>query len=497
MSTNLSAARSIIDSIRGLGVSDFCLCSGSRNAPLLAVLASIPDVRLHTFVDERGAAFFAVGAARRLNRPVCVVTTSGTAVAELLPAAIEAWYSGTPVILLTADRPARYRGTGAPQSIEQESIFGGYAARSVETWNGASPLHLNIEFDEPLIDEGVGVPAEGAQAGVSGPHQFRQTSASRSQVPASAIPFRRPLVLIGCLREDHRDRVLRFATKLNAPVYAEPLSGLREERGLHPLLIRNERTLARGSFDGVLRIGDIPTLRFWRDLEEKNPLPVISFSRLPFAGLTRGEVHPIEALPDASARDLDGSLLRADAQMHDRWQAILDDEPLSELAMFRAMSLRFPNGSRVYLGNSLPIREWDLAATREPRGFRYGANRGANGIDGQLSTFFGWCEEGADNVAVVGDLTALYDLNAPWIVPQLTASFRVVIVNNDGGRIFERVPSLRTLSDEVRNRVIENSHGLRFDSWSAMFGIEDRVEELRPDLEASRRVWKRYDELWS
>ncbi|MEO6260710.1 MAG: thiamine pyrophosphate-binding protein [Thermoanaerobaculia bacterium] len=497
MSSNLSAARSVIDSIRALGVSDFCVCSGSRNAPLLAVLATIPDVRLHTFVDERGAAFFAVGAARRLNRPVCVVTTSGTAVAELLPAAIEAWYSGTPLILLTADRPARYRGTGAPQSIEQESIFGGYAARSVETWNGASPLHLNIEFDEPLIDDAVGIKDEETQTGGSGPYQFRQRVAASQDSSPVVIDFRRPLVLLGGLRDAHRDRVLRFATKLNAPVYAEPLSGLREEPELQPLLIRNERTLARGSFDGVLRIGDIPTLRFWRDLEEKNPLPIISFSRLPFAGLTRGEVHPIEALPDASARDLDGALLREDAQMHDRWQTILEGEPHSELAMFREMSLRFSNGSRVYLGNSLPIREWDLAATREPRGFHYGANRGANGIDGQLSTFFGWCQEGADNVAVVGDLTALYDLNAPWIVPQLGASFRIVIVNNDGGRIFERVPSLRALSDEVRNRVIENSHGLRFHSWSAMFGIEDRVEELRPDLEASRRVWKRYDELWS
>jgi len=144
--TNLEIARRIIDGVRALGVADFCVCSGSRNAPLIAVID-----RAYSFVDERSAAFFAVGRARRDDRPVAVITTSGTAAAELLPAAIEAYYSGTPIVLITADRPARYRGTGAPQSIEQESLFGVYAARSIETWNRRMPLHINVEFDEPLL----------------------------------------------------------------------------------------------------------------------------------------------------------------------------------------------------------------------------------------------------------------------------------------------------------------------------------------------------------
>lgn len=146
--TNLERARQILDEVRALGVADFCVCSGSRNAPMIAALG---DTRCITFVDERSAGFFAVGRARRDGRPCAVVTTSGTAVAELLPAAIEAFYSGTPIVLLTADRPGRYRGTGAPQSIDQETIFGPYAARSIETWDRRSALHLNVEFDEPLL----------------------------------------------------------------------------------------------------------------------------------------------------------------------------------------------------------------------------------------------------------------------------------------------------------------------------------------------------------
>lgn len=144
--SNVELARRLIDVVRGFGVVDFCVCSGSRNAPLIAAVD-----RAYSFIDERSAGFFALGRAKRDERPVAVITTSGTAAAELLPAAIEAYYSGVPLVLITADRPARYRGTGAPQAIEQSSIFGVYAERSLRDWNRRMPLHINVEFDEPLL----------------------------------------------------------------------------------------------------------------------------------------------------------------------------------------------------------------------------------------------------------------------------------------------------------------------------------------------------------
>jgi len=149
--TNLAAARAIIERVRGVGVTDFCVCGGSRNAPLLAVLAELANV--FSFVDERASAYFALGRVKRDGKPVAVITTSGTAAAELLPATIEAYYSGAPLVLITADRPARFRGTGAPQSIEQPGLFGVYAASDFNGWNQRAPLHINVEFDEPLIDE--------------------------------------------------------------------------------------------------------------------------------------------------------------------------------------------------------------------------------------------------------------------------------------------------------------------------------------------------------
>jgi 2-succinyl-5-enolpyruvyl-6-hydroxy-3-cyclohexene-1-carboxylate synthase len=484
--TNIAEARRVIEQACSLGATDFCVCAGSRNAPLLAVLGA-SNLRVFSFVDERAAAFFALGRAKLTGRPAAVVTTSGTAVAELLPATIEAHYSGTPLILITADRPARYRGTGAPQSIEQEEIFGVYARGSV--------THINVEFDEPLIDEEVawerGRPARSSRDGCPG--------STAGETPA--LPGSRPIVLLGGLDASDRSAVRTFATRLNAPIYAEPLSGLREDPTLaHLVITAGERMIGRGDFDSVIRIGNVPTLRFWRDLDESRAhLPLISFSALPFTGCSRGDVHPLEALPsEITPRDRDEAFFADDRERTAAIARILDDEPQSELAMFRALSQSIPQNARVYLGNSLPIREWDLAAARDPRTFEIAANRGANGIDGQLSTFFGQCDPSRPNVCVVGDLTAIYDGNAPWIVPQLDAAidWRIVIVNNGGGRIFSRVPSLRNLDASMRERIIENAHAIRFDQWAAMWGIEDRVTELRPDADASRRAWARYDALW-
>jgi 2-succinyl-5-enolpyruvyl-6-hydroxy-3-cyclohexene-1-carboxylate synthase len=318
----------------------------------------------------------------------------------------------------------------------------------------------------------------------------------------------RPLVLIGGLAPDDRDRVREFALRLNAPVYAEPLSGLREDADLAALHLCNERLLGRAGFTGVIRIGNVPTLRFWRDLDEKfSGVTVVSYSALPFRGLSRGDVHALEELPrSVSPVDRDEDLFARDGDLAERLDRILDVEPESELALVRALSRDLPHGARIYLGNSLPIREWDLVATRQERGFTLEANRGANGIDGQLSTFLGWCSPSAPNVAIAGDLTALYDLNAPWILPQLDSDieFQVYIINNGGGRIFSRVPSLRSLSEDVRERLIENSHSLSFEHWAAMWSLAYNnrdagraVIEIVPDPDASRRVWNRFDELWS
>jgi 2-succinyl-5-enolpyruvyl-6-hydroxy-3-cyclohexene-1-carboxylate synthase len=503
---NVQLARRLIAELRAHGVEELCVCAGSRNSPLLYVLGQ-SDLRLYSFFDERSAAFFALGRIKLTAKPVAVVTTSGTAVAELLPATIEAYYSALPLILVTADRPARFRGTGAPQSIEQVGIFGVYAETALETWTRTKPLHLNVEFDEPLIEQSPSPSVSLCLCGESprafnhgeppgdSPQRHRGTEGDGDvNLPRGA----RPLVILGGLSANHRPKVKRFVQALHAPVYAEALSGLREDPDLS-LITSGERMLPRGNFDSVVRIGNVPTVRYWRDLETSD-VPVIHFSDLPFAGMTRGAMHTIDELPERVepvARD--DAFFEEDRAQAERLSALLLAEGESELAIFRQLSRELADGARIYLGNSLPIREWDLAATRRPRGYEHEANRGANGIDGQLSTFFGQCDPARENVCIVGDLTALYDLNAPWIVPQLDPAlrWRIVVINNGGGRIFSRVSSLRNVDRAMRERIIENVHGVHFASWADMWKIADRVTELVPDEEASRRVWERYDALWA
>ncbi|HYM60198.1 MAG TPA: 2-succinyl-5-enolpyruvyl-6-hydroxy-3-cyclohexene-1-carboxylic-acid synthase [Thermoanaerobaculia bacterium] len=534
---NVLAATHILRLAYDAGVRCVCVCAGSRNSPLLASLGGTRGVQIFSFADERGAAFFALGWSKRAGAPVAVITTSGTAVAEMLPAAIEAFYSGIPLMLITADRPARYRGSGAPQAIEQRGIFGPYAEPCIDLdvdaalalaaleWTQRRPLHINIAFDEPLIDG----PVPDLLISEALPQNQRLPA-----VPADVEPlrraletWRRPLVLLGGLTSRDRDAVRTFARQLGAPVYAEPLSGLRDDPAIAQILVRSgERMLARGGFDGVVRIGGVPALRFWRDLDEtRYELPVVSVSPLPFPGLApstsdvqrhviQGEISAILSAIEVPPRGRDDGFHDEDAAMAKRFAAILDDEPRSELAMVRALSRAIPRGSHIFLGNSLPIREWDLAAVREPRDFAFAANRGANGIDGEISTFFGLCDPNAANVCLAGDLTALYDLGAPWIVRQLDerVRFTIAVLNNGGGRIFSRVASLRALPAAVREGIIENSHALRFEGWASMWGLSyaaletvpdplpagDRgVLELLPDVAASKRVWDRYDAMWS
>jgi 2-succinyl-5-enolpyruvyl-6-hydroxy-3-cyclohexene-1-carboxylate synthase len=521
--TNLARASALLGAISSAGCREVVVCGGSRNAPLLAALAAREDFRVWNFFEERSAAFFAVGRIRATGDPVAVVTTSGTAAAELLPAAIEAHYSGDPLVLVTADRPPRHRGTGAPQAIEQAGLFGAYVEASVDLapggeigricWSGTRPIHLNIGFDEPLLD-GDPAPAEGPPMDIERV-ALPDPEGAALEISSFLERASRPLILVGGLPEREREACRNFAILVGAPLYAEPLSGLREDPLLESLTLRSgEAILRRGGFDAVLRVGSVPAVRYWRDLDETlTSTPALSASSLPFSGLGRGahlrcDLAATLPLVRVAPRP-DREIHRLDRVLAGRLRELFAKEKRSEPAIVRALSEWIPEGSLVYLGNSLPIREWDLFATRR-RTFAYAANRGANGIDGQISTFLGMASETRENWCVVGDLTALYDLSSPWVLAQMpeSAPIRIVVVNNGGGRIFSRVPSLRAVPAAERERLFENPHAIGFDQWAAMWDLDHfnrirprrplssrSVIELRPEAEATSRFLERYDAL--
>jgi len=514
------------------GVTEFCVCPGARNSPLIDLLLRLPEItRLH-FFEERSAAFFALGRIKSTDHPVAIITTSGTAAGELLPATMEAYYSALPLVLLTADRPRRFRGSGAPQTAEQVGIFGIYAERcldvaageefSLSDWSRTKPLHLNVCFEEPLIDNSAEAAVQDFSSRLLSKTvaESKKTAAAQDMRSNELARFlettRRPLVLVGALHREDRDEVRRFLTAYGAPTYLEAHSGLREDRALTRFRVHGsdgvlERARKNGyEIDGVLRIGGVPTLRLWRDLESLNgKIPVCSVSREPFSGLSWAKVTaaaPSLVLQGVTPATTHGAsdFLATDHAFQERLRALFHQEPLSEPGLFHALSRAIPAGARIFIGNSLPIREWDLAATYAARDYEVAASRGLNGIDGQVSTFYGFSEPGKENWGILGDLTTLYDLPGPWALSQVSDEIRtsLVVINNSGGKIFSRM---------FGPKEFQNPHNLGFEAWAKLWrlsyeqwqtipdtGLETRshrIIELLPDDAATQRFWKAYAAL--
>lgn len=552
ISVNIPLTEFVLAQLTMNGVEEFCVCPGKRNAPFVEALTRTDAARqegrkVYFFYEERCAAFFALGRIRVTGRPVAVVTTSGTAVGELLPATMEAYYSGLPLVLLTADRPRSYRGSGAPQAAEQLGIFGVYSDTTLDlegtdrefkplSWE--RPAHINVCFDEPLIDgewSGKWNDGEwntGKCAGDSGvcsssissfPVQFDPVQSEGLEEFTSTV--KAPLILVGMLRAEEREAVAQFLLRTQAPVYLEAISGLREDSRIKSFQVflpdRILELAAKSDYpvDGVIRIGGVPTLRLWRDLEDKlSALPVLGISRLPFSGLSRRAatlVGEMGAVLSSLSLQLSGfetakqRFLSEARRQQEALLALLKEEPLSEPSLLYALSTRLPSPARIYLGNSMPIREWDLAATYEPAGHEVWASRGVNGIDGQVSTFIGYSKAHAENWAIIGDLTALYDLPAPWVLAQLgDVRVNIVVVNNGGGKIFDRM---------FKEKSFQNLHQIRFKPWAELWGLafeewreipsdlrsdlrslqvaQSRVIELIPDNVATDRFWQRYAKI--
>ena len=499
------------------GVGEFVICAGARNAALIEALVRAEArglVRLWRHFEERSAGFFALGRTMETGKPCAVVTTSGTAAAELLPAVIEAFYQARPLVAITADRPRAFRGSGAPQAIEQTEIFGCYASRlDFSEWAGDGPIHLNPEFDEEFEPDAWDFSGETlapftAQAG-------------RLDVAALARWLREELfkglvVMIGGLEPNEQEEVFHFCRDLNAPVVAEATSGLRE--ALHGLAIHGaDRVLIAHPPGKILRLGDVPSGRFWRDLEDLTEISVWSVCRNGLPGLarpshfTRGPLQRVlPALGDVEPADDALDLLAGDAARAARTDELLESFPDSEPAMIRALSHYASIGGGVFLGNSLPIREWNLFAQRSRPLPTVRANRGANGIDGQISTWLGWTADINDTWAVVGDLTALYDLAAPFVLDQINRSGRVLaVIHNNGGQIFSRVPRLQSMSPRAVE-CMTNPHRADLSGFAALWGMKhirirtmddfDQFEpgetpvlmEIVPDPDQTARFWREY-----
>jgi 2-succinyl-5-enolpyruvyl-6-hydroxy-3-cyclohexene-1-carboxylate synthase len=526
----LACARAFVGGLARLGVTDAAISPGSRSTPIALAFARDERTRVHVHLDERASAFFALGLAKASNRPVAVVTTSGTAVANMFPAVVEASMSRVPLLVLTADRPPELRGTGANQTIDQVELFGTYVRWFVDAplpsdgpdaprvWTALAdesyhavcapgPVHVNLPYREPLVpagnrievaDDSVDGAASGTRPGEGPPPNDNDIGEFVGEVARVEHGF----LYLGGLRCPSRS-LLELGERLGWPVIAEPTSGLR----VPGTLSAGQFLLANGGFtrehtpDLVVQFGAAPTSRAALAFVGGAPRLVIVDPDDIVADPNRRAERRVVAAAEQLAREAISRVEPRDRRAWlDRWRRADDrarevvdatiggwDEPY-EGRIARDLATSLPDGATLVVGSSMPVR--DLDAYMHPRdGLRVLANRGASGIDGFVSTALGVAATGVPTTALCGDLTLLHDAGSLLWSAKRGYDCVFVVPNNDGGAVFSFLPQ-RDLPEF--DELFATPHGGDLAVVCAAAGaghsIANRASDLIPIVTAAREA---------
>ncbi|HET7480156.1 MAG TPA: 2-succinyl-5-enolpyruvyl-6-hydroxy-3-cyclohexene-1-carboxylic-acid synthase [Rubrobacteraceae bacterium] len=483
----------IVEELARCGVGLFCVAPGSRSTPLVAALAENDRARSLIHFDERGTAFAALGYARATGSPAAWITTSGTAVANGLPAVVEASVDGAPMILLTADRPPELRQTGANQTIDQPDIFGDYVrwrfdlpapdpaidpAMVLTTVDQAvyrsrrspsGPVHLNLMFREPFLPD----PGDEAEA-PPGPESWRESNvpytryaATKPAVDETEVrrireelrTVERGVVIAGRLTSRAQgESVIKLAEALGWPLLPDVGSQARlgaESRNVvahYDALLASETFAEAHAPEAVLHIGGRAlSKRLEKLVARSRPQPYIVVRENPFR-LDPGHrvtqsvemdivdfcaafdgVSPLQHGWLAGWREASGKVSRSLDKL------LPETEDLSEPLVARLVSRHVPKDHGLVAASSMPVRDLDTFAVTDGAGVLVAANRGASGIDGTVATAAGFARgRGAPVTLIIGDLALLHDLNSLAMLRD--ALVVVIVVNNDGGGIFSFLP---------------------------------------------------------
>src|SRR5713226_5498985 len=545
-------AGAFVDELVRAGVRNVVICPGSRSTPLAMMFADQPGMRVWMQVDERSAAYFGLGMAKRLRQPVALLCTSGTAAAKFMPAIVEAKLTHVPLMVLTADRPHELRDNGASQSIDQNRLYGTYvkcfvevalpeatnaalryirtiAARAAASAQAipAGPVHLNFPFREPLTPEpipGPSLPPVAQRDHVA--WQGRPNNAPYvevREVPLGAptattirylmdmvLGVRRGLIIIGPNDDPALvEPVLRLACHLGYPILADPLSQLR--CGDH------DQVMVLSSYDAFLRIDSF--------IESAQPELILRFGAMPISKplllyLKRYASCPLVIIDGHGGWEeptqLASQLIHADPAalcrgllavldqpyeseerrppVSQEWTAMWQDadrltrqalesatqdfNELFEGRVFTELAGLLPDGTTLYTGNSMPVRDLDTFFWSSERRIRIMGNRGANGIDGVISSALGASAagQGEATALVLGDLSFFHDLNGLLAARLHRLNLTIVLINNDGGGIFSFLP--QAAYPEHFEQLFGTPTGLDFRLAVQMYGGQfQRVED--------------------
>ena len=488
MNTSTSLARVVVRQLIEAGITDAVISPGSRNAPIsLAMYAAAEkkSLKLHIRIDERSAAYFALGLAKASGRPVPIVCTSGTAVANYHPAVLEAHHSNVPLLVLTADRPANLRRTGANQTTEQARIFGGAVRYFADVSGGVFPLelpldslhrgpvHLNLQFDEPLLPDDqsdwlseIKVAPKAKPAG---------KSAGTLKVNTT-----RGVLVIGHDRGGLAvSEVTQIAADLNWPVIAEDPLSFPNAIAHAALFLASPAIRKNLSPETAVIIGRTTLSRSVNALIASAKSQIVIDPRMATVDTYRVADQRFIAAPTVVSKP-------ADAEWHEQWQKlsqrtsklIADISNWSESSLARELAKQLSGA--VFIASSRPIRDLEsFAAART--GIETFANRGLAGIDGNISTALGIATARESATAIIGDLAFLHDLTG--LVGNTSANLRIIAINNDGGGIFSTLPQAGVAGFET---VFGTPHGLDLAKIATGLGIPAKTissfAELKSEL---------------
>ena len=499
------------------GVTDVVVSPGSRSTPLAVTARLHPDLVIRVVLDERAAAFVALGMAKALRRPVALVCTSGTAGANYYPALIEAGLTGVPLVAITADRPPELWGWDAGQTIDQVRLFGEHAKEFVHMPVGklppfraerlgfraaveastrpAGPVHVNWPMREPLE------PTESWLNDFS-PHTASVHSVggdAESTVGFDSGTSERGLVVVGPLDATPPEikAIDRLATDAGWPIVADPLSQLRSHRLETPILDAADHVFNAGAADAmrpevVVRIGATPTSKAFRLWMERVQPPTVVLMDADHrwsdpSGLVT--VYDDGALAGSADREWVWShsdWSTAWVEMNSKARAVVDaagrSGPLLELGVARVVADAAPTGSALSVASSMPVRDLDMAMPAGDRGLRVLANRGANGIDGTVATAAGVAAALGRTTLLVGDLALLHDIGGLVTAVESSADLTIVVVDNGGGGIFAMLP-IADLAEQIHyTELFRTPPRTRATDVAGAMGIEIRETVDRDEL---------------
>ena len=522
---NLVFSDAFIDELGRSGVHHACICPGSRSTPIVLSLARSPSTKVWVHLDERSAAYFALGMSRAIHEPIAIVCTSGTAAANFYPAIIEAHYSHLPLLVLTADRPPELWEWGANQTIDQNRMYGEHvkwsvnmatpepapellryvremACRAVATAieSPPGPVQINFPFREPLVPDSIPAVLERRETRRSD-GAYTEVSIGRSQIDkeqitqvAKELEGKKKGIIV-CGPQDDSEFVTLISTlasKLGFPILADPLSQVR--CGTHDRstvidcydgFLRSTKVIQALRPEVVLRFGATPTskallnyLAQQRDAHQINAqegdwqdpdhLTTEMFHTNPNQ-FTRDLAHIVA--PTKSKEWLELWCTVAKVSRSSIADQLKNIEEVFEGKVFSELAALLPLKAALFAGNSMPVRDLDAFYPTSPQEIHFLGNRGASGVDGVLSTSLGTAALTQNPlVTVLGDLSFYHDMNGLLAAQKFKVNATIIVLNNNGGGIFSFLP--QHSHPEYFEKYFGTPHGLTFEHAATLYKLE-------------------------